>query len=457
MDKIAEFLRALYRNLFAESTFYEDQHGPNRRRRVLNTILLLLAFRVLADIPVLNVDEERLHQLLADNPLLGLIDLLAGGEVLTKFSIVAAGIFPYLAALMIAYGATWLVPSLRAQRMRSSEGDELIKKIAKWLTLPLAFAFAYALSHYLSRQTGLFPGQIHWFTWATFFPSLWIVCLVTLGSVLSSGIANWITRKGVGPGENMVLLAGSSLVLAKQLGDIARNAPDVTHAMQSLAIAIAGVALLVVLSFGLVTATRNFDVNSAKRQLSAGRPNQATLPFLLNSGGIVPVTGAIGLLMLLQLARTFVESHFGSSIVLGAWLTPDSGWYWAVLAGLIVLFTYVCNFSVILPGVANDEPSLAERIKKKGFFVSSFKPGTATEDLFSRTMMRISLFGGLGMAFLAAGVPYLVLRLTQRDILVTVLTVIIIVKTLVPVRAKFEADGTMESYGSFPKRGRVRR
>ena len=53
MDKVAELLRALYRNLFAESTFYEDQHAPDRHHRVLNTILLLLAFRILADIPVL--------------------------------------------------------------------------------------------------------------------------------------------------------------------------------------------------------------------------------------------------------------------------------------------------------------------------------------------------------------------------------------------------------------------
>jgi preprotein translocase subunit SecY len=126
------------------------------------------------------------------------------------------------------------------------------------------------------------------------------------------------------------------------------------------------------------------------------------------------VTGAIGLLTLLQLAGAFVESHFGSSIVPGAWLTADSGWYWTILAGLIVLFTYVCNFGVILPGLADDQPSLAEQIKKKGFFVPSFRPGTATEDLFSRTILRISLFGGLGLALLAAGVPYLVLRLTHN-------------------------------------------
>ena len=457
MEKVAELLRALYRNLFAESTFYEDQHAPDRRHRVLNTILLLLAFRILADIPVLNVDEERLHQLLADNPLLGLVDLLAGGEVLTKFSFVAAGIFPYLAALMIAYGATWVVPYLREQRKRGRQGEKKIENVAKWLSVPLAFAFAYALSHYLSRQTGLFPGQIRWFTGATFFPTLWIVCLVTLGSVLSAGIANWITRKGVGPGENMVLLAGSTLVLAKQIGDMMREAPDLTHAIERLAIVVAGAAVLVALSYWLLTAERRVAVQFAIRPVNSRRPIPSRLRLLLNRGGVIPVTAAIVLLMLLRLATTFVESHFGGGSVLGGAFTPASGWYWALLACLIVLFTYVVNFSAIQRGLSDEDVSLVEDMRNIGAYIPGLRPGPATERFINQTVARLSLVGGLGMAFLAAGIPYVILRLTQHDILITVLTLIIIVKTLEPLRAKFEADGTMESYDGLIKAGRVRR
>jgi preprotein translocase subunit SecY len=141
--------------------------GPTLRRRIIYTVLLVLLFRVLADIPVLNVDEERLNRLLADNPLTGVVDLFAGGEVLTHFSVVGAGIFPYLLALVLVNGATWLVPALRELRRRGEEGKKRLELYATLLTIPLAFVFAWSISHYLARQTGLFPSGIHWFTSAS--------------------------------------------------------------------------------------------------------------------------------------------------------------------------------------------------------------------------------------------------------------------------------------------------
>lgn len=78
-------------------------------RRVINTLLLLLLFRAIAGIPILHVDEERMQHLLADNPLIGSVDLFAGGETLNHFSLVAAGIFPYLLALMLVQ----VLPELR--------------------------------------------------------------------------------------------------------------------------------------------------------------------------------------------------------------------------------------------------------------------------------------------------------------------------------------------------------
>jgi len=123
------------------------------------------------------VNEERLHHLLADNPLLGTVDLFAGGEVMTRFSMVAAGIFPYLLALLLVQFAAALVPRLH-ELQREGEGCQTrLEFISKVLTIPLAFIFAWVLSQYLSQQTGLLPGHIHWFTAESFFPSLWIVCL----------------------------------------------------------------------------------------------------------------------------------------------------------------------------------------------------------------------------------------------------------------------------------------
>jgi preprotein translocase subunit SecY len=464
MDKILQLLRALFGNLFAERTPYEDEHGPDRRHRVLNTVLLLLAFRVLAELPALNVDEERLQHLLADNPFLGLVDLFAGGEVLRHFSWVAAGILPYLAALGLAQGATWVVPSLRDLRDQGEKGKKQIKLIATVVSVPLAIIFAYAISRYLARQTGLFPGNIHWFTSETFFPSMRIVCLVTLGSVLSTGIINWITRKGIGSGENIVLLAGASLALAKQISDIVRDAPDPADTIQRLAIVVVGAAVFAVLGFWLVKAQRTLTVFYPKRRSDSRLGGEslvtAPMPLLLISGGYVPVSAAIGLLALLRFAPTVLEAHFEGTLgafgkMLGAWLTPESDWFWAALACLIVLFTYARNFAVIWPGLSKDDLSVAEFMKKNGTFFSGVSPGIATETYLSRIVAQNSLLGSLGMVLLAAGLPYLIFRITQKEVLVGVLSLIVLVKTVDRVWDAYKAFGIAESYDGLLKKRRT--
>jgi preprotein translocase subunit SecY len=465
MGKGYELLHDLFRNLFAKSTVFEDQHGPDLRHRILYTILLLFFFRILADIPALNVDEERMQHLLADNPFLGLVDLFAGGEVLTHFSIVAAGIFPYLVALVIAQAATWVVPSLRTLRRQGEEGKKKIAWIATGVSVPLAFIFALAISHFLARQTGLFPGRIHWFTAAGFLPSLWIVCLVTGGSVLSAGIVNWITRKGVGPGEDIVLLAGASLALAKKASQGVRAAPDFMHAIEWLAYFLVAAAVVVVLSLWLGKAERRIPIVFPKRALASRRGGNSiaspAIPLLLNSGGILPVSAAIGLLTLLGFAGTFLESHFAGTMgdvgnVLAGLLKPASDGFWLAFAGLIVLFTYICNFATIWPQSLDARLSLAEEMRQQGTFIPGLRPGAATAAYLSRTVARISLLGGLGMAFLAAGLPYLILRVAGQDILLTVVSLIVVAKTIDGLQSRFLAHRSMESYDGLV-RSRKRR
>jgi preprotein translocase subunit SecY len=161
---------------------HQDPSKPGVARRLLYTVLLLLAFRLLAQIPAVNVDEEKLQELLARNPLLGALDLFAGGEVLTNFSIVAAGIFPYLFVATLVGAATHFIPALR--RLREEKDEAHFKRYTVAATVVLSLAVAWGLTRYLSRQTGLFPADIQWFTRAGFFPTLWVVGLVTYRRVV---------------------------------------------------------------------------------------------------------------------------------------------------------------------------------------------------------------------------------------------------------------------------------
>ena len=261
-------------------------------RRFVNTLLLLLGFRILTAIPALNVDEERLRHLLAANPLIGTVDLFAGGETLNHFSIVAAGIFPYLVALILVQVAAAMSPRLR-EMQRNESGKKRLELISHLVTIPTAFLFAWALSHYLSQQVGLFPEQIHWFTVASFWPSLQIVCLVTFGSLLSNFLSHLITRKGIGSGTNVILLGGSSLVFLKQIVHVIQAAPSRLVAFERIGWILIGGALIVVFSIYMMSTQRRIPIVFAKREVNPGTRRlvpsaQPHLPFLLNFGRILP-------------------------------------------------------------------------------------------------------------------------------------------------------------------------
>jgi preprotein translocase subunit SecY len=433
--------------------------GPDLRHRIVYMVLLLLLFRLMAAIPVINVDEEQLHQLLADNPLVGIVDLFAGGEMLTHFSMAAAGIFPYLLALMLAHGATWAVPSLRELHRQGQRGQDRIDFHARVLTIPLAFLFAWALSQYLALQTGLFPGKLHWFTFETFWPSLKVVCLVTLGSLISTGITHLITKKGLGSGKNIVLLAGTSLGFVKQLLTIIRDSPSASIAVQKVGFAVVGGFVLIGLCVYLVRAVRLVPIQQARRPHSSGfrgsPPHSMHLPLLLNSGRILPVSAAMGLLTLVQFALVLFESHsaggagaHGSGA--GGWLDPDKDLYWIVLAWLIVVFTTICNFSLIGQPLSGDHLSIADQLMRHATYIPGVPPGRQTQEYLSGIIARISLPAGLALAFLAAALPYAILRFTRYNCIVTVLSLMVVVIAIDGLRDQFRAYRLRESYeGSF--------
>jgi preprotein translocase subunit SecY len=431
------------------------------RRRIAYVVVLLLLFRILADIPILNVDEKRLEQLLADNPLIGVVDLFAGGDVLKHFSFVAAGLVPYLMALGIVTATTWTVPALREWQRQGETGKKRIERLATILTIPLAFVFAWAISRYLSLQTGLFPAHIRWFTADSFFPSLWIVSLVTLGSFVSTAISRLITKQNIGSGESVVLLAGSSLVFVKQVirlvGDSPLTAPDV-HRLVFLAVG--GVAIFV-LSVYLSAGMRQISLVTPKRA-TPGRSQasyRAALPMRVNSGGVLPIAGAAGLLALLQLAGATLASHFGGAWAtvahaLAGWASPDSGTYWLALAILIVMFTYVCNFARLWEPFSSDRATISEYMKMRGDFIAGVRPGVDTEKYLARITALITLPAALGLALLGAGIPYAILVFTEQNILLVVLSLIMLVQTLDDARRRIEAHWTMESYEGLLKRRR---
>ncbi len=159
---------------------------PDIRRRLLSTLLIVVIFRFMARVPLVNVDQAHMNQLLAGNLTLGIVDLLAGGQVLSNFSIVAAGVLPFILAQTVLTLAAIFIPALdRMIREEGSVGRERFERYVRLLSIPLALGFAWGLSEYLDRQIGLFPHGIRLFSPDSFLPSLTIITTMTAGSVFS--------------------------------------------------------------------------------------------------------------------------------------------------------------------------------------------------------------------------------------------------------------------------------
>lgn len=438
------------------------RHGE-LRQKFLWTVALVCLFRLMAHIPVFNVDEERLNQLLADNPLIGAVDLFAGGEVLDKFSMVAAGILPYLLAIGLVKGLAWVIPPLAALRRRGEDGQKRLELIAKVASAPLAFFFAWGLSRYLNEKIGFFPRDFHLFSAATFWVSLRVVGLMTLGSIVSTALTDRITKVGVGSGAGVILLVGSSVGFFDQVVRVFQSEPAAGPRFERLALMAASGLVALVLSIYLGRTQRRIPIQYAKRTTEKPRYGSSGnyLPFLLNRGGVLAVSAATGALALLRFVGDFLGSHFGGGFAgvkdaLDGWITGGGVWYWAVLACLIILFTYISNFSVLWEPMFSDGLPLVESLRRQSAYIPGFRPGLKTEAYLTFILWRITLPGALGLAFLAAVLPALIHWLTQQNSVPTVISLMITVKTVDDVGQQMESEVVQDSYDSFLTRGRLR-
>lgn len=396
-----------------------------------------------------------MHELLAANPLLGAIDLFAGGDVLRSFSIVAVGLFPYLLAAGLVQLAAWIIPPLRAWR---EEADERrLKRATRAVTLPVALVVAWGLTRYLSLETGRFPADLAWFTRSDFASSLFVVVAMTAGAWVSEKIKDAITAHGIGSGESLILLVGSSLALVTWLSDVVFGGGTRTDIVRQLGLG-AGVGLLVIaLGVPLLAARRNIPMTIPRQPAPTPRFGRrhapaTSLPLPLNRGGTLPIASAVGFLLLFQIAAMALSWAFpgrlpGAEQLLLAPTRQEHGLYWALLAGLVVVFTYLNNFALLWKPFADSDRSLAEALRRnpQGGFIPGVRPGAATHVYLSRVMARITLPAAAMLALLAAGVPYLALVLTGENLAVAVLAELVFLKSFLDVRDRWRAHRTLDA------------
>jgi preprotein translocase subunit SecY len=407
------------------------------RKKLLFTLMMLLAFRIGAHIPVPGINSEALSELLKGQ-LFGFFDIISGGAF-KRFSVFAMSITPYINASIIMQLLTIVVPKLEEL---SKEGDQGRKKIAEYTrygTVVLAFIQAMGMSIALSKSGAIVNPGIGSY--------LLIAVSLTAGTAMLMWIGEMITEKGIGNGISLIIFAGI----------VARYPSQIHGVTQELAGGIIGalnIALFIVVALIVIAAVvavnegqRRLPIQYAKRVVGRKQyGGQSTfLPLKVNAGGVIPVIFAMSLMM------------FPATI--GSWMSPTSGFnqfintyfgfgsvlYNVLYAALIIFFTYFYVAIIFNP------VDVADNIKKYGGFVPGIRPGRPTAEYIDRILSRLTLVGGLFLALIAI-LPNFVIALTGiTSLWFGGTALLIVVGVALDTMKQIESHLLLRSYEGFVK------
>ena len=367
----------LFANIFANKELKD---------RIVYTFMMFIVFRLGVHIPVPGVDASVIENIFQSGNLFGFLDLFSGGA-LSKFSIFAMSITPFINAQIIMQMLVAVIPSLEELRKDGQEGFKKIQKMTRYFTIFLAFVQAFGISYGLRANGALVDNS--WFF-------LFFVCVVlTAGTCLLMWIGEKITEHGIGNGISLIIFCGIVARFPEALQTIVQYLEVGTITpLQALLFAAIALAMIVVV-IEVNEGQRRIPVEYAKRVI--GRKmyggHSTFLPLKVNQAGVIPIIFASSILMLPVTLAQFV--HVGWVQALAKFF----GWgTWAntcLYAILIVIFTYF--YTAITVNVTE----LADNMKKYGGFIPGIRPGEPTMRYVDKVLTRITLTGSIFLAFIA--------------------------------------------------------
>ncbi|OGZ94357.1 MAG: preprotein translocase subunit SecY [Candidatus Sungbacteria bacterium RIFCSPLOWO2_01_FULL_47_32] len=363
------------------------------RKKILFVLLMLVIFRVAANIPVPGVDKEALRSFLGNSQFFGLLNIFSGGA-LTNLSIAMLGVGPYITGSIIMQLLTMIFPRLKEMYQEEGEaGRARFNQYSRLLTVPLGLLQAYGLLIILSRQNILPHLGI--------FGFLTNMVVITAGTMFLVWIGELISEKGIGNGISLMIFAGIVSGLPTNFGQFVfdvRNSPEKLPSY----LVFAAIALIVVAGVVYITeAQRNIPVSYAKRvrgnRVYGGVSTH--LPLRVNQAGVIPIIFAVSIVLFPGLIGSFLAgvpnstAQFISDFLIKMF---NNQWiYGSVYFVLVFVFTYFYT------AVTFDPQSIADNIQKQGGFVLGIRPGRQTAEYLYRIINRITLVGAVFLGLTA--------------------------------------------------------
>jgi preprotein translocase subunit SecY len=361
------------------------------RKKILFVLMILVIFRIAANIPVPGIDAERLRQFFSNNQLFGLLNIFTGGAM-SNLSIIMLGLGPYITATIIMQLLTMIFPQLEALYKEEGErGRQKFNQYSRLLTVPLATLQSYGMLTLLSRQNII--GSLSGVQWLT------SISVITAGALFLMWLGELISEKGIGNGVSLLIFAGIVSRVPLSIKELV-----VTYDSSKIPSYLAFFALALIITMGVVIITegrRNIPVSYAKRvrghRIYGGVSTY--LPLNVNPAGVIPIIFALSIMLFPGMVANFLSaSSIGwlASFAQGVGQLFQNPWFYGfAYFMLVVLFTYFYT------AVTFDPKNVANNLQKMGGFIPGIRPGRSTSDFLYFILNRVLLFGAIFLGTIA--------------------------------------------------------
>ena len=361
-------------------------------KRLWFTLLALIVFRIGTYIPFPGINPAVLNDFFSSNQggLIGMFNAFTGGA-LSRMSIFALNIMPYISASIIIQLGASVIPSWMALRKEGEAGMRKLNQYTRALTIAITVVQSYFMALALERGGAVIMPSAHLFELST------VVSLLG-GTMFVVWLGEQITARGVGNGTSLLIMVG---IVANIPSALIRMLEDGrAGAMSAMTIVLIGVMIFAVIYVVVLfeRAQRRIIIQYPKRQ-EAGRLMQGVsshLPLKINPTGVMPPIFASALLAIpVGISQYFsqnTESDFWSKTAL--YLTPGQ-WVYMVTFGVLIVF-----FTFFYTGIQSNPKETAENLKRQGGFVAGIRPGENTAQYLDYVITRLTVLGAAYLTIL---------------------------------------------------------
>jgi preprotein translocase subunit SecY len=409
------------------------------RMKLAFTAAMLALYRLGAYIPAPGIDIDTVKSIeenFSGNNILGFLNLFSGGS-LSRLSLFALGIMPYITASIILQLLTVVVPSLERLQKEGEVGQQKITQYTRYLTVVLAFA--QSLGYVFLFQS--FQDQAGTSVVGTLTaPKLFLIVIsLTAGTTLLMWLGELITQRGIGNGISLMIFASIASGIPTGIQAWWTN-PDQVFVVMMPFIALAVIVGIVFVQEG----QRRIPVQYAKRVVGRRMTTGGStyLPLRVNMAGVIPVIFAASIMAFPPTIGQLLNTP--AALDFAAFFSPNS---WAYVVGevfFIIIFTYFYT------AVTFNPVDQADNLKKYGGFIPGVRPGRPTAEYLDRILSRLTFPGALFLGAVAA-LPTILINQTSANFFFGGTSILIVIGVALDTVKQLEAQLMMRNYEGFLK------